>query len=234
MSADFGYPLTTAEDAVDSSGLNILVYGKGGAGKTHLARTTGCPDATLVVAAEPGLLTLVGSGVKVAIAKDFESLRDILKALRRGSAFEWVILDSLSEIAERCLVEELRKPSKSGEQRHGLAAYGETKDRMLGLVRAFRDLHCHVVMLCKMERTKDDQNRMMYGPTMPGRKLSEALPYLFDEVWALKVEHDVDGVPQRLLQTMCDHQYEAKDRSGKLAIYEEPDLLKLETKILSR
>jgi hypothetical protein len=50
------------------------------------------------------------------------------------------------------------------------------------------------------------------------------LPYLFDEVLALRVERDSDGAVQRALMCESDGLWLAKDRSGKLDAWEAPDL----------
>jgi len=67
---------------------------------------------------------------------------------------------------------------------------------------------------------------------MPGARLANELPYLFDECFALRVEKDNEGGIQRWLQTQRDVQYEAKDRSGKLDVFEPANLGSVITKIL--
>lgn len=59
---------------------------------------------------------------------------------------------------------------------------------------------------------------------MPGNKTGQQLPYFFDEVLALRVEKDNEGNAQRALMCDSDGIWAAKDRSGKLDIWEEPDL----------
>jgi hypothetical protein len=59
---------------------------------------------------------------------------------------------------------------------------------------------------------------------MPGNKTGQALPYLFDEVLALRVERDAEGVTKRALMCDSDGLWLAKDRSGKLDAWEAPDL----------
>jgi hypothetical protein len=66
---------------------------------------------------------------------------------------------------------------------------------------------------------------------MPGTKLSQQLPFFFDEVLALRVERDAEGVMQRALMTEGDATWVAKDRSGKLLPWEEPDLANIIKKI---
>jgi hypothetical protein len=68
---------------------------------------------------------------------------------------------------------------------------------------------------------------------MPGNMLKQGVGYFFDEVMALRVEKDADGNPTRWLQTSRDYNYEAKDRSGALEMFESPDLAAIAAKISS-
>lgn len=66
---------------------------------------------------------------------------------------------------------------------------------------------------------------------MPGSKLAQQIPYMFDEVFALRVEVDEDKQKYRVLQTSRDAKYEAKDRSGLLDEFERPSLRRIKKKI---
>ena len=66
---------------------------------------------------------------------------------------------------------------------------------------------------------------------MPGNTLKQGVGYFFDEVMALRVEKDAEGNPTRWLQTSRDYNYEAKDRSGTLEMFESPDLSAISAKI---
>ena len=71
-------------------------------------------------------------------------------------------------------------------------------------------------MSAKMERTKDEiTGGMLYGPSMPGAKLGQAIPYLFDEFFVLRVEKDPDGI--RLGHSrLAGLPVPGQDRSGAL------------------
>ncbi len=104
------------------------------------------------------------------------------------------------------------------------------------LLRGYRDIPGkNIYFSAKQERIKDDNTGgMYYGPMMPGAKLGQAIPYLFDEVLCLRAEYvikDDKKILVRSLQTQPDNIYTAKDRSGALAAYEKPDLSKIYAKI---
>lgn len=222
--------LTTTKESAQANGLKIGVAGLAGSGKTMLCATTGAP--TVIISAEAGLLSLRGHDIPVievgSIADVHEAYQFIAESAE-AKDFEWVCLDSISEIAEQVLAHE-KKVNKDGR-----AAYGELAVQMTELIRAFRDLPGrNVYMSAKMERIKDEiTGGMLYGPAMPGAKLGQQLPYYFDEFFVLRVEKDENGNPTRALQTGPDYQYTAKDRSGALDLFEAPHLGDIAKKILA-
>lgn len=201
------------------NGVKMCVYGFAGAGKTSLIPTLPTP---LVLSAEGGLLSIKDSGVQYIEISNMAELKESyawLLGSNEASHFESVALDSISEIAEVVLNDE-RKKSKDGR-----AAYGEMNTVMQELIRAFRDIpNKHVLMTAKLEKTADEMGRMLYSPSMPGKTLTQGLDYYFDEVMALRVERDAEGVAQRALMCDSDGLWRAKDRSGKLAMWEPPNL----------
>ena len=213
---------------VHAQGVKMLVYGEAGAGKTTLISTLPKP---IILSAEAGLLSLQGHDIPYIEIDSMTTLGEAYEWLtesEEGEAFKSVALDSISEIAEVCL---------SGEKaisKDGRAAYGETNEKMAQLIRAFRDLSGrHVLMTAKLEKVQDEQGRILYGPSMPGKRLSQELPFFFDEVLAMRIERDAEGTIQRALQCAPDGLWSAKDRSGKLDMYEGPDLGAVIAKIMA-
>lgn len=213
------------------SSLSCLIYGPSGAGKTTLAATTGSPAKTIILAAEPGLLPLRHLPVKWIEIDSLETLDQVLgwleEAGRAGKlAGMWVILDSVSEIAERVLA------SLKAKTKDPRAAYGDVQDRITQAMKRVRSLPCHTVCVAKQERMEDDAQRLVYGPAFPGKRLAAASVYEFDLVLAMRVGRDAEGRVVRWLQTQPDGKYEAKDRSGALDEREPPDLAELAKKVM--
>ena len=210
--------------AVDG-GVKVLVYGGAGAGKTTLIGTLPEP---IIISAEAGLLSLADLDIPYIEVKDMASLREAYSFVssEESAGFRSVAIDSISEIAEVVLNAE-KKQTKDPRQ-----AYGALQEQMTDLIRAFRDLTGkNVYMSAKMEKQTDESGRILYGPSMPGNKLAQMLPYFFDEVLALRVEKDDEGKSQRALMCDSDGLWSAKDRSGKLEAYESADLGLLINKI---
>lgn len=235
---------TTAANESQLSGVKVLVYAESGVGKTVIAATAPRP---VTLSAEAGLLSLRKANLErlfgvanPSITYDMpviciNSIEDLKEAYdwcalsAEARQFDTVNIDSITEIAE-VVLNNAKRQVKDPRQ-----AYGELIEKMETTVRAFRDLPGkNVCMLAKMEPSKDELTGMVrYGPAMPGAKLGQKLPYFFDEVFRLGINKTPQGEQYRFLQTQPDLQYQAKDRSGALAVMEPPNLTHIFNKILS-
>lgn len=203
---------------ITTEGVKLLVYGQAGAGKTSLIPSMPNP---VVLSAEGGLLSIREADVPYIEITSLESLYEAYEWVSGpdGQQFDSVCLDSISEVAEVVLAHEL-KTNKDGR-----AAYGELNSKMASLIRAFRDLPGkHVLMTAKLEKSQDEMGRILYSPSMPGKSLTQQLPYFFDFCFPLRVERDADGNTQRALMTDSDGLWLAKSRSHHLDQWEAPDL----------
>ena len=211
---------------IENSFIKFCVYGDSGSGKTKLITTM--PNV-ITISAEGGLLSIADEDlpyIEVSSLADLEEVYQWLTESEEGLAFDSVALDSISEVAEVVLSNE-KKNTKDGR-----AAYGEMADKMTSIIRGFRDLpEKHVYFSAKMDKVQDQDGRMIYGPSMPGKTLTRDLPYYFDEFFALRVEKDGEGNQWRGLLTAPDGMWSAKDRSGKLEQWETPDLGEIIKKI---
>lgn len=211
---------------LSANGVKMICYGQSGAGKTSLIPTLPNPIA---ISAEGGLLSIAGADVpyiEVATLADLHEAYAFLSGSTEAAQFQSVALDSISEVAEVVLNAEL-KANKDGR-----AAYGELNTKMTEIIRAFRDLPGkHVYMSAKLEKSQDEMGRILYNPAMPGKSLTQGLPYYVDLLMALRVERDTDGNAHRALLTDSDGLWQAKDRSGKLSQWEAPDLGEIIAKI---
>jgi len=223
-------------DAVDEVRLRVLLHGESGAGKTYIARTVPDPSRALVVLCEDGGLSLADINMttaKLAQSSDLEALCVILRG-ERGRAIDWLIIDSLSAWADMVLAEELAKTSNSGNQNHGMRAYGAMQDRVKAwLHRTMPTLPQHVLCTAKQERVQTDEGQRLV-PYMPGRTLTHKSPVAhdFDAVWCLHVVKGAEGEPtRRLLQTQADADpaclAKTRDPWGRIKSWEAPDLASL-------
>lgn len=204
---------------LQNTGVKVLVYGAAGSGKTTLVSSAPAP---IVLSAEAGLLSLRDYEIPYIEIRNMDDLAEAYHwaaESEEASQFQTVCLDSISEIAEVILATEKRK-TKDPRQ-----AYGVMQDTIQDYVRKFRDLFGkHVYVSAKLEKVQDEMGRVMYGPSMPGTKTGQLIPYFFDEVLAMRIEHNENNDTVRMLQCEGDGAWLAKDRSGKLGKWQEPDL----------
>ncbi len=207
--------------------LKVLIHGPSGSGKTRLCGTTG--GKTVILSAEAGLLSLRGQDIDVIEIGNMDDLSEAHTFLENDTTYDWVCLDSISEIAEIVLTNE------RGKTKDGRAAYGEMNDKTISIVKDFRSLKKNVYICAKQSSIKDEiTGGFLFGANAPGKTVGPALPYLFDEVFALHAWKDADGVIQSAMQTQRDNQYDAKDRSGALDFVEPPNLKAVYDKIMNQ
>lgn len=218
------FEFTTTKQSAESNGLKILVYGPAGAGKTRTIATMPPEWRPLIISAERGMLSLADQELSVVETKTFAQVNEVYSYLTTSEArkyFNTVCIDSISDIAESCLVEEKKKVNDPRQ------AYGAMGDSIIDIVKKFRDLPYNVYMTAKQEKDKDQNGIMMYMPNAPGGQVGNALPYLFDEVFALVNSTSEDGSLLTWYLTNRTRTHEAKDRSGALALYEPYDPVSL-------
>lgn len=204
---------------IASSGVKMLVYGQAGAGKTTLIKTAPAP---LILSAEAGLLSLAGTDIPYVEIHSIAELGEVgqwITQSKEAAQFKTICLDSISEIAEVCL-SEAKQSLKDGR-----AAYGEMADQMSKVIRAYRDIPGrNIYFTAKMDKSESDTGARLFAPSMPGKTLTQQLPYFFDEVLALRLVTDKDGNTGRALMCAPDTMWTAKDRSARLAAWEPADL----------
>ncbi len=209
--------IQSTNTASQKHGIKCMIYGNSGVGKTRLCASAPAP---IILSAESGLLSLRRFNLPFI---NINSSKDLIEAYtflisNGGKQFQTICLDSVSEIAEVCLIE-AKKATKDGRK-----AYGDTQEILIDIFRKFRDIPAkHIIFLAKQEFTIDGlTNTKFNAPSFPGNKLAQAAPYFFDEVWQLTRWNTEHG-PQWGLRTQPDGQNAAKDRSGVLAEFENAD-----------
>lgn len=103
---------------------------------------------------------------------------------------------------------------------------------MLGIVKSIRDLKGYTIVVTALSKVDKDEFQRRYHAVDIAGKVSERLPAFFDEVFYLG-QFDVNDKKERLLLTQTYETYLAKDRSGKLSQFEQPNLGTIINKILA-
>lgn len=217
--------LRPARDFAIQFGVKSIVFGPPGRGKTPVANTAPRP---VLMACEPGLLSMRNSTVPTYPAFDAKKIDEFFQWLmnsKEASNFDTVVIDSISQMAELILWDEVNIKKVS----HGLKAYGNMSTRvMTHLNNLYFTRYKHTYLICKMQ-VQDSVKK----PWFPGNELNVKVPHLFDEVLCL----DDFVVPghgtARAFRCTPDVDVVARDRTGRLNEYEPPNLANIFAKCMS-
>ena len=212
---------------INQNGIKIALFGESGAGKTWQISTLRRP---FVISTEGGLLTLVRSGKDIPYveARTVEELAEARIALNSDDyydSYDTIVIDSVSELADLHMM----KIKEKGKAR-GWDIYTQTQDEVNKKLREFFSIEGKdIVMIFKLGRIEDkDTGRVSYSPFVNSSNFSSKIPYLFNEVLAMRSQKtaDKDGNPyiDRWIQCVNDGRWACKDQSGYLADEEYADL----------
>lgn len=211
--------VTTSRESAKN--IKVLVYSQSGIGKTTLIAT--CPKP-VIISSEKKLVSISGDEYPEFPVLEVSSRKDTKKAIKwikkRRKEFESICVDSGSDIAEKFHKGYIKEGMIKRDQYGTLA---EEMGEFLADLLEITDLNIYVIAKAKRFITAEGDEK--FFPSMPGRVLPDNLPYMFDEVFALRIHKGEDeDEDYRYLQTQPTEEYEAKDSSGKLDKMEKPDL----------
>lgn len=224
--------LKPASQLAQRYGVKSVIFGAPGSGKTPLINTA--PRPVLLVT-EPGMLSMRGSNVPAWEAYTpqlIDEFFDWLFKSKEASNFDTLGVDSISNIAEIILADELRKV------KHGMKAYGNMSERVMTIANALFYLpQKHIALIAKQGLIENGRQTILQGgeviyepimqkrPFFPGKDLNVKIPHLFDNVLHL-AEATIPGQPKpvRALRTKEIPEVFARDRLGNLNELEPPDL----------
>ena len=151
--------------------------------------------------------------------------------------YDTVFIDSIT-VAGRLCLQWCKGQPQAFSERTGKAdtrgAYGLHGQEMIAwLTHLQHTRNKNVWFVGILDERVDDFNRKMYVPQIDGSKTGLELPGIVDEVITLANIPADDGQSYRafVTHTLNPYGYPAKDRSGRLALVEEPHLGRLMEKI---
>lgn len=159
--------------------------------------------------------------------------------------YSLIFTDSITVAGRHCFEWCQRQPEafseKSGKP-DPRGAYGLHGREMVKWLTTLQHTQKTMVVVGILDKHKDDFGRVEYAPQIPGQGTALALPGIFDEIATLGLfSLDANGVPVLnfdagehrgiVCQKLNPYGVPAKDRSGRLAMIEAPDLGALLKKI---
>jgi hypothetical protein len=218
--------LRPARDFAVNFGVKSVVYGPAGSGKTPVINTAPRP---VLLACEPGLLSMRGSNVPTWQAFTPEAIEEFFKWVfgsEETKNFDTIAIDSTSHMAEVYLQAALKT------NKHGLAAYGEMATNTLKhLNTLYYTRYKHTYLIAKQEIINEN-GLTIKRPYYPGKQLPVELPHKFDQILQLDIQN-VPGVGQtKAFRCQGSIDVLARDRTGQLAEFEPPDFSLLVSKAM--
>ncbi len=153
--------------------------------------------------------------------------------------YETIFIDSLTVTGRLCFQWCKSQPQsysdKTGKPdiRGTYGLQGQEMISWLTHLQHIRDKNIWFVGI--LDQKTDDFGRKLYSPQIEGSKTGLELPGIVDQVITMAEVNDGENTPYRAFinHTINPYGYPAKDRSGRLAMIEEPHLGKLMEKIKS-
>ena len=140
-----------------------------------------------------------------------------VKKIKEPRIYNTVMIDSLTEVQRYCMYDlmgiDIEKTKidympESPEWQD----WGRNSERIRLLVRKFRDLPMHVILVCSRQYDKDEKNRYLYTPQMPG-KLANEIQGFMDHVGYMVMETNAETKERhRYLMLQPGISYQAKNR----------------------
>lgn len=207
-------------------GVCFLIHGESKVGKTWMGASG--PRPVLILDAEGGTRFLPYKSVQwdgmneppapgdwevcIVPVRSYQTMQSVYQWLNSGKhPFKTVVIDSLSEVQQRCI------DGLAGQQQMSQQMWGDLLRQMSALVRAFRDLVTHptaplsAVVLIAMSRETNGKR----VPYVQGQ-LAVTLPYYIDVVGYYFTHVDENGALMRRLWVAPHPLFDAGDRTGAL------------------
>ena len=235
---------------------SFLIYGKSGVGKTTLATTIGNDSKVFIINAEGGLRSIEGSriasadvnldddGKPLGVDAKYKRLQELVSFLKKPEQlkqFDWVVVDSLTEISkivyqyQEIQANKKENLTQKGEV-DGFAMWRNYNSSISKFLRAFRHTNVIFLALSKYE----DENKVT-APALESRSMREESCAMVDFVFYFKVDEEIKEekgkktiTQKRRLYTKANPAYTAKDRSGKLSAIEPNSLALILKKIYTK
>lgn len=216
--------LKAAKEFANIYGCKSIVFGPSGRSKTPSINT--CPRPVLL-ACEPGLMSMKGSNVPTWIGNTSAKVDEFFEWFFKSNetkAFDTLAIDSGTQLCDVYLQEALKT------NKHGKAAYGDMATNVMKQLRPlFFMQQKHAYIICKEETTENGLRR----PYFLGQQLPKDVPGLYDFLLQLDI-HNVPGM-NNVLAYRCNGDYSvvARNRTGNLNDFEEPNFAKLTAKAMA-
>lgn len=205
----------------------MVVYGEGGVGKTTFAATAPNP---IIADCENGskYFGLRGIESDVAIIENWGDMEEFME-ISITDKYDTIIIDPIGELMEKLISYMINKADSKLVQKDGnptMAGWGWLKKTMRNFLKVMRDSGKNIIIVAHVQE-KDDEGRMVKRP-MVATKLASELVNLVDVVGYMTTLSNEEGDTKRVIMVdPSSDKFVAKDRTGQLGKFIEPDFTKI-------
>lgn len=205
----------------------MVVYGEGGVGKTTFAATAPKP---IIADCENGskYFGLRGIESDVALIEKWSDMEEFME-VSLTDKYDTIIIDPIGELMEKLITYMINKADSKLVQKDGnptMAGWGWLKKTMRNFLKVMRDSGKNIIIVAHVQE-KDDEGRMVKRP-MVATKLASELVNLVDVVGYMTTLSNEEGDTKRVIMVdPSSDKFVAKDRTGQLGKFIEPDFTKI-------
>ncbi|MCL2793599.1 MAG: ATP-binding protein [Spirochaetaceae bacterium] len=209
--------IENTSDIKPTGNLVMVVYGKGGVGKTTFAATAPEP---LILDFENGTKYLGERGFNVKVARIQEWFKDSDKKdlSKIIEPFKTIILDPLGEAMEKLINGNTLSGAKYRQHDGSLtmSGWGEAKKQMRNFIKWLRDSGKNIILVAHVSEEKNGEE--LVNRIQVATKLREEIPNIVDVISYMGVK-TVEGKQVRLLYTPRQGDlFDSKDRTGRIPV----------------
>ncbi|WP_422477247.1 ATP-binding protein [Pleomorphochaeta sp. DL1XJH-081] len=198
-----------------SDNLVMIVYGKGGAGKTTFAASAPRP---LILDFENGTKYLGERGINADVVRmrGWFSPQDINELALLLRDHDTVVIDPLGEAMEKLIDSpNIRgKQYRTGDGALTMAGWGEVKKQMRNFIKWLRDTGKHVIIVSHVSEISTEQG--LEKRIQVATKLSDEIPNMVDVISYLGIQKQGDDFVRSLFTPSQGGLFDSKDRTGRI------------------
>ena len=207
--------LENTSEIIPEENLVMIVYGKGGTGKTTFAASAPKP---LILDFENGSKYLGSRGISADVVRmdswlTTDDKRDLMNLLKDHDT---IIIDPLGEAMDKLIDSPDIKGLKyrTGDGSPTMAGWGEIKKQMRNFIKFLRDTKKNVIIVSHVAEIQTEQG--LEHRIQVATKLSDEIPNMVDVISYLGVRKDGEEFKRILYTPAQGNGFDTKDRTSKI------------------
>lgn len=212
------------QEMVNDDNIVMVLYGKGGVGKTSFVATAPKP---LLIDFENGSKYLGQRGFDIDVIRQSawfsEADRKQLPSIIKN--YDTIIIDPLGEAFDK-IIESQELNNKKFKQYDGsltMAGWGEAKKMMKSLIKFLRDSRKNVIIVSHVSEIQDENT--LYHRIQVQTKLKDEIPTMVDIISYMAVVKDKEQDVRYIYTPAQGSNFDSKDRTGRM-----PEKIKISEK----